>query len=79
METCYRLLEIADLLPLKLLKLTYSSYMPIVSQIILYANQIVLLFMSITLGSDWKVKKVYESLEEFTCLMYGNTGIKCIK
>ena len=31
------------------------------------------------LGSDWKVKdEVYESLEEFTCLMYGNTHIKCI-
>ena len=79
METCYRLLEIADLLPLKLLQLTYISYMPIVSQIILYTNHTVLLFMSITLGSDWKVKdEVNESLEEFTCLMYGNTGIKCI-
>lgn len=31
------------------------------------------------LGSDWKVKdEVYEALEEFTCLMYGNTRIKCV-
>lgn len=31
------------------------------------------------LGSDWTVKpQVYEALEEFTCLMYGNTRVKSI-
>ena len=35
--------------------------------------------VSMDLGSHWKVKDdVYEVLEEFICLMYGNTCIKCI-
>ena len=31
------------------------------------------------LGTDWKVKPgIYEALEEFTCLLYGNTRTKSI-